>query len=101
MLIAGLPVLRGGYRQPRYAMKAHFDAATRFDCTARLSQISAPALIVHGTSGHIAPVALAGRRHALIPSSRLVLIDGGHLAPPLTQHQRLASEITAFLAASP
>jgi hypothetical protein len=38
--------------------------------------------------------------HALTPGSRLVLIDGGHLAPPLTQHERLVSETSGFLVAS-
>jgi pimeloyl-ACP methyl ester carboxylesterase len=38
--------------------------------------------------------------HALIPGSRLVLIDGGHLAPLLTQHERLVAEVSAFLTAS-
>jgi hypothetical protein len=37
--------------------------------------------------------------HALIPGSRLILIYGGHLAPLLTQHERLVSEISAFLTA--
>jgi 3-oxoadipate enol-lactonase len=100
MLAADLPLLRGRHRQPRHAMKAQFDATSRFDCTARLSQIGAPALIVHGTSDRIAPVALARQMHALIPGSRLVLIDGGHLAPLLTQHERLVSETVAFLAAT-
>ena len=100
MLVADLPVLRGRHRQPRYGMKAQFDATTRFDCTGRLSQIGAPALIVHGTSDHVAPVAMAGQMHDLIPRSRLVLIDGGHLAPLLTRHERLVTEVSAFLTAS-
>jgi hypothetical protein len=56
-------------------------------------------LILHGKSDHIAPVALAEQMTALIPHCRLVLIDGGHLAPLLTQHRRLVSEFGAFLAA--
>lgn len=101
MMVADLPVLRGQHRQPRHAMKAQFDATTRFDCTSRLGQVSAPTLIVHGKTDHIAPAALAGQMTTLIPNSRLVLIDGGHLAPLLTQHRRLVSEIGTFLAASP
>ena len=100
MMVADLPMLRGRHRQPRYAMKAQFDATTRFDATDRLGQIAAPVLIVHGTSDHVAPVALARQMHALIPGSRLVLIDGGHLAPLLTQHERLVSEVSAFLTQS-
>jgi pimeloyl-ACP methyl ester carboxylesterase len=101
VVLANLPGLRGQYRQPRYAMKAQFDATSRFDVTARLPQIAAPTLIVHGRSDHIAPVALAEHMHTLIPGSQLVLIDGGHLAPLLTQHQRLVAEISVFLAARP
>ena len=101
MLVADLPVLRGRHRQPRYGMKAQFDATTRFDCTGRLSQIGSPVLIVHGRSDRIAPVALAEQMHSLIPGSRLVLIDGGHLAPLLTQHERLVAEVSASLAGSP
>jgi 3-oxoadipate enol-lactonase len=101
MLVADLPVLRGRHRQPRYGMKAQFDATTRFDCTGRLSQIGSPVLIVHGRSDRIAPVALAEQMHSLIPGSRLVLIDGGHLAPLLTQHERLVAEVSDFLAGSP
>jgi alpha-beta hydrolase superfamily lysophospholipase len=57
MMVADLPVLRGRHRQPRYAMKAQFDA-------------------------------------------RLVLIDGGHLAPLLTRHEQLVAEVSAFLTES-
>ncbi|HEX7268077.1 MAG TPA: alpha/beta fold hydrolase [Streptosporangiaceae bacterium] len=98
--MADLPMLGGDHRQPRHAMRAQFEATTRFDCTSRLGRISAPALIVHGRSDRIAPVALAEQMTALIPHCRLVLIDGGHLALLLTQHRRLVSEIGAFLAAS-
>jgi len=41
MLAAGLPGLRGRHSQPRSARKAQFDATTRFDCAARLSQVRA------------------------------------------------------------
>ncbi len=99
MAVADLPMLRSRHRQPRSAMKAQFDATTRFGCTARLGQIAAPVLIVHGRSDRIAPVALAGQMHALIPGSRLVLIAGGHLAPLSTQRKRLVSEVSRFLAA--
>ena len=89
-----------------YAMKARFDATTRldattrFDATSRLSQATAPVLIVHGTSDHVAPLAMARRMHALIPGSRLVLIDGGHLAPLLTWHEQPVAEVSAFLTES-
>lgn len=101
MLAANLPGLRGRHNQPRYAMKAQFDATTRFDATARLGSIRVPTLIVQGRTDHIAPVSLAEQMHALIPDSRLVLINGGHLAPLLTRHQQVVAEITAFLDGHP
>lgn len=100
MMVADLPGFRGRHRQPRYAMRAQFDATTRFDCTSRLGQIASPALILHGKSDHIAPVALAEQMAAVIPNSRIALFDGGHLAPLVTAHQRIVSEITTFLGAS-
>lgn len=98
MWVAGLPLLRGSHRQPRQAMRAQYDATTRFDCTSRLGEISAPVLIVHGRSDRVAPPAFARQMHALIPGSRLVWVDGGHWAPMFTQHERVAAETRAFLA---
>jgi pimeloyl-ACP methyl ester carboxylesterase len=68
MMVADLPMLRGHHRQPRPAIRAQFEATTRFDCTSRLGHISAPVLILHGKSDHIAPVALAEQMTALIPT---------------------------------
>jgi 3-oxoadipate enol-lactonase len=98
MAVADLPVLRGRHGQPRYAMKAQFDATTRFDCTSRLGELRGPALILAGKSDRIAPAALAGEMHASIPGSHLVLLDGGHLAPLTTRHERVIAEVSAFLA---
>jgi len=55
---------------------------------------------VHGASDHVAPLAMARQMHALIPGSRLVLIDGGHLASLLTRHEQLVAEVSAFLTES-
>jgi 3-oxoadipate enol-lactonase len=98
MLIANLPLLRGQYPQPRRAMRAQFDASTRFDCTDRLTDIHAPTLIVHGRSDRTAPLPLAEQMHARIQGSHFVLVDGGHLFP-LTQPQRLIDEVHTFLTA--
>jgi len=48
----------------------------------------------------LALAAMARQMHDLIPGSRLVLIDGGHLAPLHTRHERLVAEVSAFLTAS-
>jgi hypothetical protein len=42
----------------------------------------------------------AGERQMLIPAPGSSLIDGGHLAPLLTRHERLVAEVSAFLTAS-
>jgi 3-oxoadipate enol-lactonase len=87
MLVSDLPLLRGRHRQPRYALKAQFDATSRFDCTERLGEIDQPTLILHGRSDHVAPVALAEQMRARIPDSRLVLFEGGHLFTFTTQRE--------------
>ncbi|MGA2825939.1 MAG: alpha/beta hydrolase [Streptosporangiaceae bacterium] len=97
MLVANVPVLRGDHRQPRYAMKAQFDATTRFNCTDHLSEIGGPVLILHGTSDHVAPVALAEDMHARLPDSRLVLAEGGHLFAFTGQWARYADDVAAFI----
>ena len=43
MMMADLPMLRGRHRQPRHAIRAQFEATTRFDCTSRLGHITHPA----------------------------------------------------------
>ena len=72
------------------------------DVTGLMDRLDLPRTHLLGMSmgGRIA-MALAEQMHSLIPGSRLVLIDGGHLAPLLTRHERLVAEISAFLAASP
>lgn len=92
--------MRGPHGQPRYALKAQFDATSTFDCTERLSEIEAPTLILHGRSDHIAPVALAEQMHARISNSRLVLFEGGHLFTFTTQRERLVADVGAFLTPS-
>jgi len=44
MLVSDLPLLRGCHRQPRYALKAQFDATSTFDCSERLVEIKQPTL---------------------------------------------------------
>jgi pimeloyl-ACP methyl ester carboxylesterase len=100
MLVSDLPLLRGPHRQPRYALKAQFDATSRFDCSQRLGEIDQPTLILHGSSDHVAPVALAEQMHARIPNSRLVLFEGGHLFTFSTQQEGFVALVGAFLTSS-
>lgn len=57
--------------QQRRAQRAQFDATSNFDCTDRLGEITAPTLIINGTSDHIAPLT--------------------------TQRERVVREVTEFL----
>jgi len=100
MLVSDLPLLRGPHRQPRHALKAQFDATSRFDCSQRLGEIDQPTLIPHGSSDHIAPVALAEQMHDRIPNSRLVLFEGGHLFTFSTQREKFVAEAGALLTPS-
>jgi 3-oxoadipate enol-lactonase len=100
MLVSDFPLLRGRHRQPRYALKAQFDATSKFDCSERLGEIDQPTRILHGRSDHIAPVALAEQMHARIPNSRLVLYEGGHLFTFTTQREKFVVDVDAFLTPS-
>jgi 3-oxoadipate enol-lactonase len=97
MLVSDLPLLRGPHRQPRRALKAQFDATSRYDCSQQLAEIDQPTLILHGSSDHIAPLALAEQMHARIRHSRLVLFEGGHLFSFSRQQEKLVARVSAFL----
>ena len=99
MLTANLPGLRGRYRQPRYAMRAQFDASTHFDCTSRLGGIRAPTLILHGRSDRVVPVQLAEEMRRGIPGAQLILADGGHLFSFRPGNAQFVADVTAFLTA--
>jgi pimeloyl-ACP methyl ester carboxylesterase len=98
MAISRLRLLRGQNPPPRQAVKAQFDANTRFDCTDRLGAITQPTLIVHGNRDHVAPVGMAEQMHAAINDAGIVRLDGGHLIAPLPQRrEQLVSAIETFL----
>lgn len=98
MTVANLPGLRGNQRQPWHAMKAQFDATTNFDCSARLPDVTAPTLIVHGRRDRVAPIALAEQMQASIPHARLVTFEGGHLVSLLTHTDDVVAAVNDFLA---
>lgn len=98
MAVSRLPGLRGGNPQPRHAAMAQFQASSDFDCTSRLGEITAPTLIVHGRADHVAPVTLAAQMHELIPGSRYVLLDGGHLIALMPgRRDQFAATVLDFL----
>jgi pimeloyl-ACP methyl ester carboxylesterase len=59
---------------------AQAQAVMAHDASARLGQIAAPTLVVHGTADEMLPVANAAIIAGAIPDSRLEILDGvGHL----------------------
>ena len=61
-------------------MMAQLQAISAHDTTARLHEIQAPTLIVHGSADQILPVANAHHMAGLMPEARLEIFEGvGHL----------------------
>lgn len=57
-----------------------FDAARRHDTGSRLSRVSTPALVLHGTADAVIGVDNGRQLAASIPGARLELFEGaGHL----------------------
>lgn len=61
-----------------------------------LERVGAPALVVHGRTDFLVPLAAAEESHRLLPQSELVLFDEGHFLV-FTNSERLAPPIAAFL----
>ncbi len=76
-----MPVLRsrGDHPQPYYAFVRQFEASGSYDCSARLGEIRAPTLVVHGKRDRLVPLGLAEEMHAGIRDSKMVVLGGGHL----------------------
>jgi 3-oxoadipate enol-lactonase len=74
-----LGAVRSKYPQPDYAHRRQLEASRDFDATPMLGEIRIPTLILHGKRDRFAPYALAQRMNALIPGSKLITFDGGHL----------------------
>lgn len=77
-LAARRPAPPGGHPQPRYAFRRQLEASAAYDATARLSEIRAPALILHGIQDQSMPLALARELHAGLAGSVLRTFPGGH-----------------------
>jgi pimeloyl-ACP methyl ester carboxylesterase len=88
LTVARLPPLGGKNPPPRHALRAQFQASGGYDCTARLGEIAAPTLIVHGRRDRVAPLVLAREMRDAIPGAELALVPGGHLISVLPGRQR-------------
>jgi 3-oxoadipate enol-lactonase len=72
-MAAALPVARGTIEMQLQAILGH-------DTSARLGEIAAPTLIVHGTADRVLPVANGHQIASLMPAARLEILENvGHL----------------------
>ena len=99
-LLSSVPMFQGKYPQPRYAFVRQRDASTAFNCTARLPEIQAPTVIMHGRSDKTTPFVLAEEMQRGIRSSKLLPFPGGHLFFLLRERQRFLDATADFLGRS-
>lgn len=92
-----IPGLRGRYPQPHYAHQRQRRASMEHDCTARLGEIRAPTVILHGRKDRVAPFAQAEVVHAGIAGSRLLGFRGGHLFFLIRERQPFLDAVGEFL----
>lgn len=96
-LVTLLPLFRSAYPQPHYAFVRQRAASAAYDCTARLGEIAAPTLILHGRRDATAPFRLAEALHAGIRGSQLAPFAGGHLFFFMRERRRFLDAVAAFL----
>ncbi|HET7037740.1 MAG TPA: alpha/beta hydrolase [Thermomicrobiaceae bacterium] len=96
-ILAYLPIFRGQYAPPQYALVRQREASLSFDCSRQLSQIHVPTLIVHGKKDHLIPYALAKELHAGIYGSSMITANGGHLFLFMRGREGYIDAIAAFL----
>ncbi len=87
-----------GERQPRWAWELQRDASFAYDASARLGEIVAPTLVLHGRNDHMTPLALAEEMRAEIVAATLRTVPGGHLSLVTRERRRFATEVDAFTA---
>ena len=96
-VLRSLPMFRGRHPQPEYAHARQRAASRSYDCTARLEQIHAPTLILHGRRDRTVPTALAEEMHDRIAGSQLVMFDGGHMFFLMRERNQFLERLAAFV----
>lgn len=81
----------------RTAFLRNFWESDQRPLRAIMQRLQVPALILHGRADMLVPVRAALGHHALIPSSRLVVIDADHFIP-FMQPAEGAAHLVPFLA---
>ncbi|HEU5229805.1 MAG TPA: alpha/beta hydrolase [Ktedonobacteraceae bacterium] len=79
--------IRGRYPQPHYAFERQREASSSYNCTTRLAELHVPTLILHGKKDKTTPYPLAEEMHNLIPDSKLITFNGGHIFLFLKQQE--------------
>ncbi len=65
-------------RQPYYAFKRQLEVSRPLDCRARLTEVLAPAQILHGGNDKVVPLSLADELHTGIRNLEMKVFGGGH-----------------------
>jgi 3-oxoadipate enol-lactonase len=100
-LLRRVPPFRRAYPQPDYAYERQRAASRAYDCTARLGEISAPTLILHGRRDRMMPRTLVEELHDGIRGSKLVLFDGGHMFFVMRERGAFLDRVEAFVGRRP
>lgn len=77
--------------------RAQYEAVRRHDTAARLGEITAPTLVLHGTDDLVVPVGNAMILASRIPRAQLVLIEGGSHLFFHEEPERTARIVLRFL----
>ncbi len=94
--VSNFPVWKSKFPQRRFAKARQLEASRKFDCTAALNRIKAPAIILHGRKDKVAPYSIAEEMLSGITGSQMVTFNGGHLFFVLKLNEFLG-EVFRFL----
>jgi pimeloyl-ACP methyl ester carboxylesterase len=85
------------HRATARGLLSHLAASTYHDTVARLPQVQAPTLVLHGAEDAMAPVANARLLAARIPDAELQLVAGAGHAYPLERPEASAALVIDFV----
>ncbi len=87
----------GAHRATTRGLLSHLAASVYHDTVARLAQVQAPTLVLHGAQDAMAPVANARLLAERIPGAELVLVEGAGHAYALERPEETAALVTDFV----
>lgn len=86
---------------PPFAQKMHYLASEGHDAWARLPEITAPTLVIHGTEDRINPTANAALLASRIPGAELYMVEGGRHGYFIEFREEASTVVLDFLARHP